>query len=194
MDSVVLYVPIVGRDVDGSKTQRSIIPYGYSAYPEETTMPTLTVSASAEVLWTQAAGGDPALDNAYLKASWTSEASAGRVTKGLQFGVGAVCGNCGTAYTSAEVGALVKVNQRDRFKEFKLGIFDPTGTESPEWGTDTLSADNTWELLSHSPITISGWPSEANLRAFFVARGTDDDDDVGLTEVYINYLYIRFMS
>jgi len=170
---------------DGSAGGSSIVlPWMYGPYPVGANQ--AVVTASPQIVWVWSADADDPmiLDDPYLKLSWTSIAQGGVVRAGAHIAIGQFIKLDNIAgIDDLKLKVRLKVNNTARLSYVILHIGD---TVSAFYEKDYVLAsmsNDTWYDAETAAVDVSGW--DPFIRCSVTARGTDNSNNVGLTEVYI---------
>jgi len=181
----VFFPPVAG---DGSSGGSSIVlPWKEGAYPMGATQPIVTKSPHISWDW-NADPDDPwILDQTYLKFLWTSTQESGSVNRGAHVAVGQFLNIVSTGNWNLTFRVRVKVNNTARLSYVILHIGDlVSGFAEDDTVLSSISND-TWYLASLAQ-NMNGW--SPLIRVSVTARGTDNANNVGLTEFSVGGLQI----
>jgi hypothetical protein len=174
--------PIVGSDTDLS--DHIVIPWDKSSFPSGASQAVVTTSGIVVFTFNTSTSTPATADNFGLW-QWSSIAGGGVVGTGAQVGVGFSMPN--DLSTAARVRAMVKVNNKLRFKAMWLELRSDSGSSHSEDKISSLTNGVWTEIAWTMPnVDISSWGSR--IHATITAVGTDIAANAGATEFSLGWL------
>jgi hypothetical protein len=175
----------------GSPNENAIsLGFEIGVYPSLASLPT-DVSASGDPEFTQpTSAGAATIDRLNARFGWTSQQSGGTVNRGAQLTLGVLV-RPGSAPTDVTVRLRFKVpTESDRWEGLYVKIDDKNGHSSASSNLYSSVGDDTWVTKSAAFNSLSSYDSEI-LYVTLNFQGTTNSANVGVTDLYVDYVVVE---
>lgn len=162
------------------------LPWDVSAYPDGTSLPTVTVESECDFAFSNTS--TPAVvTNSRIEFHWTASQTGGFITSGAQCSIACHFQNIGS---TVSIGARIKLVDTTKFSALYLSVNDEDSNIVPSSSTNMISSivDNVWITLEIGELSIQNLGD--SLTGVLTIQGTTDSLDVGPSEVHVAYLYV----